>query len=921
MRVFSVKTWCVLGLVACALLGGGCTRKFYRTRTDDDIVGLLTQKNQFPQWGIQNWHIYPDPRSRFADTTNPDRPPKPPDDLAAYELSPDPQPRKKRWGYIEGNGYLSYMQAWDVENRERRRCREEQARAQAPASPATAEVRTTSNESFNKALGTEEKTFLINLEQSCELALFNSREFQDRREDLYGAALPVSAERFAFAAQFLGTEQAIREVAGSRTANPGNRWRLNSTGGVSKLFPSGATLVAQLANQLVVELGATGRPTVSLSNLSVQLTQPLLRGGGYAVTLEPLTQAERSLVYAVRSYARFRKVYYTYLAGGNNNIFNSPYSYAGLSLRGVGPTLTASGQGFYPTILLIALQRAETRNMLNLERYWKVFQAFEEGGDVSRLQVDQVEQQLLQSRSRLLQDRLNLQNGLDQFKLQLGLPTPLPLELDDSSIRPIDEHLDRFTQARVEFDEARREAGQMADAIRRPLLFLGGGGFSYVPIDVALRDRLRSLFTESRAVRGTEFRKRIIGRWAELEKLDDKEIQKRITAMRGRRDDLQERRARSEVEGGKFTTESETELNELLSKINLARFELAVRQYERKPWLNESGPRRQARDQANIFHEATDLFALVLGEAREERQREIRKTWPTLPGVTIEDVDLLGADLDKALTVAARTALANRFELMNARGQLVDSWRQVAVQANALMGILNVGYNLNTTSPAGSNQPLSLGDGRNTHQLVLNGALPLVRRAERNAYRTALISFQRQRRALMANEDFILSDVRTDLRTLRQLAESYRIQQRAVEVALAQVENSLEALAAPPDPRAAQQTNAGSAAALTLQLLNSQTSLLNAQNNLYTVWINYLINRMQFYRDIELLPLDPRGFWTDEYTSPESRPDRPAPGGAPGERLPEPEPVPQLPTAAPEWDVLRLPLGEGAGPRWQKSRP
>ena len=130
---------------------------------------------------------------------------------------------------------------------------------------------------------------------------------------------------------------------------------------------------------------------------------------------------------------------------------------------------------------------------------------------------------------------------------------------------------------------------------------------------------------------------------------------------------------------------------------------------------------------------------------------------------------------------------------------MVDAWRQIAVQANSLLGVANVGYNFNTPSTPNANEPFALGGSRSTHQLVLSGELPLVRRAERNDYRTALITYQRSRRNLQATEDFILNDVRTDLRNLRVLAENYRIQQRAVEVAYDQVENSLDVLQSPPE--------------------------------------------------------------------------------------------------------------------------
>lgn len=913
---FSSYRW-LIGIAIAAIIGSGCTRKFYRKKADDDVIGLLTEKNKSPLWAIENWHIYADPRSRFADPDNPDRPLKPPDDPGAYALSPDPQPRsKKKTGIFEGDGYLAYLQGWDAENREKKARRQSVARSQTPYGGTDSGL----SESFEKVLKTEEKPYLIGLDQACELSLFNSREYQDRREDLYASALPVSLERFSFVAQFAATEQAIREVTGRETpSGSGDRWNLTTSGGMSKLFPTGATLLVQLANRLVIELG-TGAPRISMSNLAAELTQPLLAGGGFAFTMEALTQAERNLLYAVRSYARFRKIYYTYLAGGNDNLFNSPYSFAGLTLRGIGPTLSASGQGYYPTLLLGALERNEVENIAGLERFWRTYQAFEEGGDVSKLQVDQVEQQLLRGRSQLLQRRQDLQNGLDNFKIQLGLPTRLPLELDDSPLSPIFGHLDRFNQARDEFDAIRRIAGDYAEAIRRPVLLLGGGLLSTMPIDIALRPRMRSLFIDAPAVRGTRFREAIIKRWAVWENRNDDAVRDELRKLGDQQREFLDRKARLEVQGQVFPDADERELLRIRSEINLGRFETSLRQYERKPWLKVP-PARMGREQANASREVIDLFILVLGEAREERLTKLRAAWPDLPPVTVDGVDVLKEDLDAALTIAAQTALTNRLELMNARAQLVDAWRLIAVRANSLMGVLNVGYNYETTTPDNANNPLNFGAGRDSHQLVINGELPLVRRAERNNYRTALIAYQRQRRALQATEDFILNDVRVSLRQLRVQAHNFTIQQRQVELAYDQVENSLEALQAPPDPSAGRQS-AGGAAALTRQLLDAQSSLLQAQNSLYTVWINYLIARMQFYRELELLPIDPRGVWTDEY-SPEQQLD--PPGIQPPaveqrpERLPDPKPVARQP-ASPAWDGLQRVGGAlEQSPVWRKA--
>ncbi len=99
----------------------GCTRPFYRKHADEEVAEVLAQKDKYSDWAIENWHVYPDPRARFADPTDPDHPPKPPDDPAAYDMSPNPQkPGKAGVQRIEGTGYLELIAKWDQENRARR---------------------------------------------------------------------------------------------------------------------------------------------------------------------------------------------------------------------------------------------------------------------------------------------------------------------------------------------------------------------------------------------------------------------------------------------------------------------------------------------------------------------------------------------------------------------------------------------------------------------------------------------------------------------------------------------------------------------------------------------------------------------------------------------------------------------------------
>jgi hypothetical protein len=127
-----VLNWAVMaGLLVQAT---GCTRPFYRKKADEEVSEVLAQKDKYPDWKIDDWHVYPDPRARFADTSDPDHPPKPPDDPAAYDLSPNPQkPGHAGIERVEGTGYLELIAKWDRENRERK------AQEDADANRSTAE--------------------------------------------------------------------------------------------------------------------------------------------------------------------------------------------------------------------------------------------------------------------------------------------------------------------------------------------------------------------------------------------------------------------------------------------------------------------------------------------------------------------------------------------------------------------------------------------------------------------------------------------------------------------------------------------------------------------------------------------------------------------------------------------------------------
>ena len=342
----NVYTTLLLG-ISLAILMPGCSRGFFRNRADNEVHQILATKDKYANWKLEQFHLLPDPRARFASAGNQDRPAMPPDDPASMAMAPNPQkPGKYGIGHMEGSGYIDLLSQYDSENRSAVAIKTPKE-IDAPFKLVSFKqdgINYLDNLDPDKGpfdsmgltykgdpAGRYDHPFLIKLEQSCELGLVNSRDFQFRRENVYLAALPVTLQRFAFAAQFYANEVAIRERANSETvANNTNRWNVASEAGFTKTFSTGALLLFRYANSIVVDMAGNGGTQIRTpSALSLDLFQPLFRGGGRAVTLEPLTLAERNLLYEMRSYARFRKEFYAdIVVGGVPVVFSTPATVA-----------------------------------------------------------------------------------------------------------------------------------------------------------------------------------------------------------------------------------------------------------------------------------------------------------------------------------------------------------------------------------------------------------------------------------------------------------------------------------------------------------------------------------------------------------------------------------------------------------------
>ncbi|HWE37527.1 MAG TPA: hypothetical protein VG406_13240 [Isosphaeraceae bacterium] len=253
--------------------------------------------------------------------------------------------------------------------------------------------------------------------------------------------------------------------------------------------------------------------------------------------------------------------------------------------------------------------------------------------------------------------------------------------------------------------------------------------------------------------------------------------------------------------------------------------------------------------------------------------------------VAIEDTTLLNS----AYLAAERIGLESRLDLMSARAQLYDAWRQYAVLANALKGFLNFTITNQVYTPPTTTNPFGFFSQAKQFSGVMNAELPLIRVSERNNYIANQINYERQRRNLMLSEDQIKFQVRQDIRNLLQQAQSYDNFKKRYVLTIRAKDQTVEQLVAPAQVAAAGASN--NAATQTINLTNFQATILNLQNTLIQTWVFYLTQRITLFRDLGIMPLDeweafheliPPKFGTAGAAPVGAPGPRPAAGGAPG---------------------------------------
>ena len=738
-----MRVWVFL-LTACLLTG--CSRARYRNWADRETYPIVAERILQPQYDIGRTQVDPDSTSRLFDPFDPDHPPKPPDDPAAATFMAQP-------------GGMRGARNWEKDG-------------------VTDQIEP---EGWEIGLELDEQGILhLNQDRAVEVALLNSRENQTALEDVYLAALALTLNRFEFALQWFGRNSTAFTHFGSGGApTETNTLSSNSNLGFTRNFAAGGQLLVDFANSLVFEY--TNGSKQWSSNLSFRFLQPLLRGAGRKVRLESLTQQERNVLYSVRDFARFRKQFW-----------------AGIAVQGGGYL-----------DLLLAIQTLRN-NQENLKRQEETFRLYNEtflAGRSSPLARDQSFQGVLGARLSVIQAEISLQNLLDAYKLKLGIPPRIPVELDASLLEVLvltDADLEAL---RVELETFQRQRFAELDA--PPAI---GKLKEHFQTLRKLAEKLPPLILRADAG---------LADWK-------RELDETPAADADR--DLTEQTRRTYKELKRQMPEITADLKRIQEAIERHHAD-TTEKIPAKVWETLIGD-------INIVLIQVDAILSIQSQTKVYRIK--------LPPVHLSE--------DQSLDFAK----TNRLDLQNQLGQVTDDWRRVWVAANALRGTLNINATANVATDPTHPHPLDFASSASMYTLGFQFDGPLNRLAERNAYRASLISFQRAKREYLALSDNVEQQIRRDLRQIRQVRLNFEISRQSLLVATRQVESARLALI---NPDRAQNTDT---LATTNQLLTALGNLVNARNALAGNYINYEQQRVQLLLDLEALQLDQRGFPTHD---------------------------------------------------------
>ena len=830
-NLFTIKR-CLIGIVVlqiCAVVG--CHRGYYRRQADAEATRLVTEKAQDPRWDTADGSIDIVPQSRMFNPFSADHAPLPPDDPQSNKLMRCVD-GKEGYPHWHANGDTNYVE----------------------------------NPTWKSYLPVnEDGQVVLNLDRAFQLASIHSPLFQAQRETLYLSALDVSLQRFGFDSQlfagynsFLTTQGRLRNPAlGSQTLLS-NTLGANSEGiNLNRLGITGATFAAGLANSLVFNLA--GNNTQAASSLfDFSIIQPLLRGAGRERILESLTQTERTLLANVRQFERFRRGFYLSIATGR--------------ATGAGPNLSGdflglpsaasiSADGFIGLLQQQQQIRNSEFNLRLLEAVLDQFRTFFEEDRINKLQIRQFESIVFSQQQSLLNSKVTYDTTLDQFKQTLGLPPYLDVVIADPLLDQFKIIGDGLSQRLSEVNVLRTQAGEVignqVDLINDFKAFIGTDRTGEIDTIVENVEALKTIVASALSFAEKIRSKDVAAVTQDIDLLTARRDD-RVAYLKQLSQDIASGKVDSEVEAQIFSPDSipdtlslesdladrvesldkiEEELKDIADKIE--NFQSLTKELE-DPQIVELV---DATFQKTIPGLLTDLDGLVLELSL--LQAKARSNSIEIQSVTIDS------------TQAFEIARCLRRDWMNARASLVDDWRNIEFVADQLESQVDLVFD-GDIGNTGDN-PFRLRYETGQLRAGIRFDAPIVRIAERNDYREALIEYQQSRRLFYQFEDEVSRNLRLILRNIDRNKVLFELNRQNIQVNIDAVELSRARLVQPPAPGA----QSSFSDTTSRDLSDAITGLNNVQDQYVLAFVQYEVLRRSLDFDMGTMTLDPLGQWAD----------------------------------------------------------
>jgi len=317
---------------------------------------------------------------------------------------------------------------------------------------------------------------VVSLEKAIELATKYNRNYLTQKEDLYLQALSLSLARFQYTPIFgagagiattdrqriaedtaTGVDVITRERTVNSDAGVGFNWLLRTGGRIATDFTT--DFVRFVSND-------SGWATSSA--LGATFTQPLLRGAGYRIAIENLTQAERNLLYQLRDFTRFRKEFTVDIVASYYQVLQNR------------DRVRNSYRGY--NSFKVSVERETARA---------------DEGETPISELNRLRESLLSTEQSWISAIRNYQLSRDRFKIDLGLSMDTSIvldqnELDNLSIHhptiTVDQAIKAATLMRLDLEtvrdrlvDAERKINVAADGLQADLDFSLSGNMSSRP--------------------------------------------------------------------------------------------------------------------------------------------------------------------------------------------------------------------------------------------------------------------------------------------------------------------------------------------------------------------------------------------------------------------------------------------------------